>query len=171
MAAHDLTAQRLREALHYDPDTGVFTWRPLVLSQKRTTRRAGRRAGWQTALGYVYIGIDGAQYGAHRLAWLYQAGAWPEQDVDHINGRRADNRWANLRDVAHRMNVENQRAAPSSNQSTRLLGVTFHKPSGLYLSQIKSKGKKHYLGYFKTPEPAHEAYLAAKRRLHEGCTI
>lgn len=44
-----------------------------------------------------------------------------------------------------------------------------------YLSRLRtgigSSKKRTYLGLFDTAEEAHEAYLQAKRRMHEGCTI
>src|SRR5690606_5927947 len=100
MAAHDLTAARLRELLHYDPETGIFIWLPKpqsAFSKSRHhkaayTRYAGKVAGSLKKRGYCYIKIDGVMYGAHRLAWLYVHGCWPLNQIDHMNRQRADNR-------------------------------------------------------------------------------
>jgi hypothetical protein len=61
---------RLRELLNNNPKTGIFTWR----SAPRRGVSAGV-AGHVKDNGYRYIGFDGVSHGAHRLAWLYMAGA------------------------------------------------------------------------------------------------
>ena len=91
-----LTAERLRERLHYDAGTGVFT-RRVGSGHART----GEMAGSVHSTGYVRISIDGGKYTAHCLAWLYVHGVWPPDQIDHINGNRSDNRIANLRERRH----------------------------------------------------------------------
>lgn len=171
MAAHDLTAARLRELLRYEPDTGHFFWRA-----PRPKARLDLPAGGKTSHGYIHIGVDGTgQHYAHRLAWLYMNGEWPTCEVDHINGDKADNRWANLRGVTSTVNKQNKRS-PQSNNKSGFLGVSlcsYRKtcPSK-WRAQIRlAGGINKTLGNFKTPEEAHEAYLKAKRALHEGCSI
>ena len=93
-----LTAERLRERLHYDAGTGVFTRR--VGSGHA---RAGDMAGTIHSTGYVRISIDGGKYTAHHLAWLYVHGVWPSDQIEHINRKRSDNRIANLRERRHRV--------------------------------------------------------------------
>lgn len=169
MAAANISAARLRELLNYDPDTGVFTWlRP-------TGRRAkpGATAGSIQGRGYLGIRIHGVKYLAHRLAWLYQCGVWPDGDIDHINGDRCDNRIVNLRRAARSTNIQNLRSAKSHNK-TGFLGVVLdssRKTARKYAARIVYGGKQHHLGYYNTPEEAHAVYLEAKRRLHPGCTI
>jgi hypothetical protein len=164
MAKADLTSQRLRELLHYDPETGAFTW--LATAGKA---RAGGRAGDALSHGYNRIGIDGHVYLAHRLAWFYVYGIWPSGEIDHINGNRIDNRMVNLRDVPRRLNRENLRSARSDNQ-TGVLGVAKNGKSS-WQARIKVNGVRHSLGTYGSPEEAHQAYLKAKRKLHDGCTI
>ena len=101
---------------------------------------------------------------------LWITGAWPEHDVDHINGVRNDNRWSNLREVTRTVNIQNQRIAQTRNVAG-LLGVSFEKARNKYKAGIVAGGKYHNLGRFNTAEEAHAAYLKAKRELHEGCTI
>jgi len=163
MAAPMLTAARLRELFHYDPDTGKFTSR---IDRRRCP--AGTEVNGVNAQGYVQVVIDCRHYFGHRLAWLHVFGEWPRQTIDHINGNRADNRIANLRDVPHKTNTQNRRAAQPNTESG-LLGVRRNKRR--WYSNIIVDGVGHYLGTFDTPQEAHEAYLAAKRRLHPGCTI
>jgi hypothetical protein len=159
-----LTAERLRELLNYDPETGVFTWRV----SRRATARPGSVAGTITPKGYRNIWIGG-NYRAHRLAWLYVHGKWPDHEIDHIDGNRANNAIANLRDVTRSVNHENLRCARSDN-AHGLLGVSPSKGKR-WKTSITVNGKWQHLGTFKTPEEAHAAYLEAKRRLHVGCTI
>lgn len=160
-----ISAERLRELLHYEPSTGVFT---------RLMTSGGRKAGTVAQgnlsdQGYWMISVCSKQYRAHRLAWLYVHGVWPEQ-IDHINGVKSDNRIANLRCVSRSVNLQNQRRAQSSNR-TGLLGVSLRQGENKWQAQIMVNGKRYTLGRFTTPELAYAAYLKAKRELHEGCTI
>ena len=158
-----LTAERLRELLHYDPETGVFVW--VVRSNQNTP--TGATAG-TTGQPYIVISIAGRLYGAHRLAWLYVHGVWPARHIDHRDGNGNNNRIANLRDVPRTVNMQNRRKAQANNQSG-LQGAM--KNGNSWMSRIAVNGVPKYLGTFPTPELAHQAYLEAKRKLHEGCTI
>lgn len=135
----------------------------------RPTNRVyvGQVTGWDGGDGYRKIRIDGHQFLAHRLAWVYVYGVWPAE-IDHVNGNRSDNRIANLRSVSHRDNQQNMRL-PRSNNSSGYLGVHFDR--GRWVAQIRSEGMRHRLGRFDTAEEASDAYLAAKRRLHPFSTI
>lgn len=165
MAKSDLTAARLRELLHYDPQSGVFTWRVA-----RGCVRAGQMAGSPMKSGYVHFCIDGKFYYAHRLAWLYVHGVWPTGGfVDHRNHNKSDNRIDNLRDATKSVNGENRRVA-QKNSHSRLMGA-FLAHDGQFTSKIVVRGVRHYLGRFKTAEEAHARYVEAKRRLHEGNTL
>lgn len=159
-----LTSERLRECLHYDADTGVFTW--LVKASKNTV--IGSVAGCFTAGYPVRIRVDGKCYRAHRLAWLYVHGQWPKNVVDHRNGANQVNVFANLRDVPTIINAQNMRRPHSDNKSG-FLGVS--PRNGGFVAQIYANGKAHYLGKYTTPEIAHAVYVAAKRQLHEGNTL
>lgn len=160
MTNQTLSAERARELFSYDPLTGVFT--------RRAGPFAGRTTGTVSRGGYVYIGYGKSRYLAHRLAWLMSSGGWPQHDVDHVNGDKADNSLKNLRDIPHRANCENQRQAHLDSRSG---GMGVVQRGRRFRAYITLKGKAKYLGSFSTPEAAHEAYLIAKRELHTGCTI
>lgn len=167
MASEILSAERLREVLNYDPETGVFAWKAPTSYRVKVGSFAGRQPGRNH---YPRITIDYQTHGTHRLAWLYVHGVWPSGEIDHVNGDRSDSRIANLRDVPSFVNMQNQRKAHSRNASG-LLGVWFDKRTKQWASSISRRGRKQFLGRFATPEAAHAAYLSAKRGLHEGCTI
>ena len=162
----ELTAERLRELLDYDPASGEFANR----TRRAIHSKIGAKAGCVAANGYVYIGVDRGRYTAHRLAWLHVTGEWPNGHIDHLNGVRTDNRIANLRVVTNAVNCQNKRDPLPSN-SSGLLGVGWDKQRKLWRAQIQINGMNKFLGRRKTPEEAQQLYLAAKRRLHEGCTI
>ena len=157
--------ERLAEFLSYDCDTGIFTWK------KRPPRsRIKPKVGTVHRNGYICIRILGKRYYAHRLAWLLHHGTWPDQEVDHMNGVRTDNRICNLRLLPSGLNVQNMRR-PSKRSTTGLLGVSVCKKNGTFRAHIGVNGKTLALGYYKTPELAHEAYVLAKRELHSPCTL
>lgn len=158
--------ERLREVLSYEPITGEFRWRA---SLGRRPVKAGDVAGFLRN-GYWTIGLDDRDYPAHRLAWLYVYGVWPTGQIDHMNGKRTDNRLANLRDVTGAINSQNQRR-PRIDNTTGLLGVGYDKRRKKFRAQIQTNGVNRFLGRFSTAEEAHAVYLAAKRSAHEGCTL
>lgn len=158
-----LTLERLKEVLFYNPETGIFIWK------KSTDKiKPGKVAGTLTK-GYVAIRIDGTRYFAHRLAWFYIYGQFPSMDIDHINCIKNDNRILNLRNVNAVINAQNVIKARPCNKSTGLLGAYAFKD--YFVAMIRYNGKNVNLGYFKTAELAHNAYVEAKRKYHEGNTL
>jgi hypothetical protein len=161
-----LTQEKLKSLLRYDPETGVFT----------RLQKAAHNAGGGTVnrlSGYRTLSVEGKLYYAHRLAFLYMTGAWPEHQADHINGDREDNRWSNLRDATPLVNQQNLVSAQSNN-CTGFLGVSYapkRRGEKKYVAQLFANGKRRHCTYHETPEAAHAAYLVAKRQLHEGNTL
>ena len=147
-----LTAERVRELLSYNKETGIFTWRV----SRPGPARAGDVAG-RLAKHYWYIGVDGKYLIAHRLAWLYEYGVWPSGEIDHIDRNKLNNRIANLRDVNRATNVQNQPAK----------GFYFQR--GLFVACVVANGKRYDLGAYKTEAEASAAYLSGKRILHKDC--
>lgn len=141
-----LTVATAREFLDYDPSTGIFIW-----LQSRGLARAGNRAGSLEHRGYIVIGINGNRYGAHRLAWLFVHGQWPNQ-IDHINGVPSDNRISNLRDVSIQENCRNRRM--SINNTSGHLGVSWITSKKLWHATISISGRLKSLGYFACKDDA-----------------
>lgn len=140
----------------YDPATGYF-WRD------------GERADRGRKDGYRRLTHRGDRVLAHRAAFLAMTGEWPAGVVDHINCDPSDNRWINLRVTTAGGNLQNQRHPQRQNKSG-MLGVSLHRRGGFY-ARINVGGKANYLGYFKTAQEAHDAYLNAKRALHPMGTL
>jgi len=161
-----LTQERLKEVLHYNEGTGLFTW--LISNSNRV--KIGSKAGSKMANGYMEIQIFSNRFTLHRLAWLYVHGEMPENHIDHINGIRDDNRICNLRAVSRELNMQNMRE-PTIRNALGLLGVHFDKSRNKFIAQIMYNGKHKHLGRFNTKEEAHQAYLTAKREFHSTCTI
>lgn len=142
----------LKNALDYNPISGVFTWKI-----NRSVVKAGQRAGGPTNNGYRKIRINNKWYAEHRLAWFYVHGTWPSKEIDHINHVRNDNRIINLRDVSARTNKGN-----CTNNTSGFAGVFYHKDIGLWCAGIKIKGISKHLGTFDKPERASLAYRLEK---------
>lgn len=159
-----ITHKELLAIFDYCSVSGVFT-------RKSTSRKSlfsGEIAGCvHRSDGYVHIKINGAAYMAHRLAWLYVNGVWPEGHIDHIDGEKTNNAILNLRDVSRSINLQNQKRAHVGKKSGLPLGVHFSR-GGRFMAQIRINGKNKSFGTFDTPEIAHEAYLKAKESHHPG---
>jgi HNH endonuclease len=159
----DISQECLREMLSYELASGLFRWR--VKASKNTS--IGAVAGTHSQ-GRIVIRIKSQQYLAHRLAWKYVTGEWPNNNIDHRDGDSTNNAFSNLRDVPQSVNLQNLRTAKKTNLCG-LLGVRPHRSR--FQAGITVAGKWHYLGAFDDKHSAHAAYLDAKRRLHTGCTI
>jgi hypothetical protein len=160
-----LTQERLRELLHYDPETGVFTW-----MATRAGAFAGAKAGSISIKGAVVIRIDYQLYYAHRLAWFYMNGGWPDFGVDHQDLDPTNNRWNNLRRANQSQNAANtkkRRTMAGKPCTSRYKGVTLQRSSGRWMAQIThGRGFHQYLGTFDTEVEAHEAYIIAAKQAH-----
>ena len=159
-----ITQDRLKEMFAYSVDTGLFTRIQPVPGVK-----IGKVAGCIKA-GYVVIRVDSVLYRAHRLAWLYEHNKWPDGEIDHINGIKSDNRICNLRDVSIQQNRQNQIRA-RRNSKSGILGVHFIPSRNKFRADICVEGRNKSLGHFDSSELAHNAYVRAKRSIHEGNTL
>lgn len=148
----------LKELLNYDPVSGVFIWK-----KSRGRCAAGAIAGSLFSNGYVRIHFLNRDQLAHRLAWLYVYGEWPEDEIDHIDGDKKNNSISNLRKCSSGENKQNRK---SSGRSSKYLGVSWATRDKVWISQITVNGVTKKLGAFKVEYEAAEAYRKAKRELH-----
>lgn len=149
-----ISREYLQQLYQYDPKTGIW-------SRARNYGRWKKCAavGTVTRYGYVYLKIDGHGFMAHRLAWLYMTGNWPNGDIDHINGDRADNRWSNLREATRKQNAANSK----KRKSHGIKGV--HLISGKWVALIYRNGRNERLGSFDTMEEAAAARRVAAEQI------
>ena len=155
----ELTQARLKELLSYDPDTGVFVW------IKKTNNRIliGSVAGSPDE-GYWYIRIDGKNHRAHRLAWLYVYGEFPDGFIDHMNRERADNRISNLRIATRSVNGQNRKI--HNNNTSGIPGVCWHNRKQKWYAKVTNNRKHKHLGSFDTIEKAIAARKAAEKKFY-----
>lgn len=155
----DLSAARLRELLHYDPAMGVFTW-----ATARQGIAIGQAAGCiDKSTGYRRIAIDGRDYRAHRLAWLYVHGVWPDGDLDHEDTNKDHNWIDNLRPATQSQNQANTHR--HRDNASGLKGVYFYRSRNRWRASISEGDQRKHLGYFDTAEEAHAAYCAAAKKI------
>lgn len=154
------TAEELRAVLTYDQFSGIFTW--LVTNSNRAV--AGKSAGGLNPDGYITIRVNRIGVPAHRLAWCWMTGEWPEMQIDHKDGIRSNNRWLNLRLATTEQNLHNSRPYPNS--LSPLKGVTHDKAKGKWMARIRCNYKRLYLGRFDTAEEAHDAYASKATELY-----
>lgn len=89
-------------------------------------------------------------------------GAWPAEQIDHINRRPDDNRLVNLREASRAENMWN--SSLSCRNTSGFKGVTFFRRAGKWMARIKFNGQSHFLGLFTTAEEAHAAYCKAAEK-------
>jgi hypothetical protein len=161
----------LHVLLRYDAETGKLFWRPRTpemfnnakYARQWNTRLAGREAfAPLNAHGYACGKIFGTTYLAHRVIWAMETGAWPEAQIDHINGIRNDNRFANLREVTNAQNAQNQRLR--SDNTSGVAGVYWDAAQAEWRARIKVNGKERHLGRFKSIDLAAAARKAAEEK-------
>jgi len=160
-----LTQDYLKSILHYNPDTGFFTWlyrtdfKSLRSQNMWNSKYVGRRAGSNQGR-YINIDIHAKAFRAHRLAFLYMTGELPTDYVDHINGVSLDNRWCNLRHVTHAENMRNQRKR--TNSTSDCMGVHWAKKARKWVACIYTDKGRIHLGSFDQQDAAVSARKAAE---------
>lgn len=155
-----ITQTELQKFLNYNPDTGVFTW--ILCTANRMS--IGDKAGGKSVGEYSQIKILGKAYMAHRLAWMYVYGEFPQLQIDHINGVKNDNRIINLRSATPgetKLNVGKHK-----DNTSGFKGVTWNKSVNKRQAQGRVNGKNHYLGIFTTPELASLAFEEFAKQHH-----
>ncbi len=129
-----ISTDRVRKVLSYDPATGVFRWK-VKLSIRGPV---GSVAGGSRANGYRVIGIDGTQLMAHRLAWVFITGNWPDGIIDHADGDRSNNSAANLRAATQSQNLANARRHIDNTSGAK--GVTWDAARSKWVATLKCGG-------------------------------
>lgn len=165
------SAEEIKKLLHYDPGTGVFTWKARGESSSArpwankiwNKRFAGKPAG-RLVRGYVVIAIDSRPHQAHRLAWIYVYGVEPVDEIDHLSHDRTDNRIENLRVVTRDQNQRNKGLFKTNTSGAT--GVRFDKSRGKWVALISIDSKRINLGRFLNKEDAVAARQAAET--HHG---
>jgi len=158
----DLTQEYLRDRLDYDPETGIFTWKDHPDNPNGV--KAGDIAGSLNKIDkYVHIRLRGRSYLAHRLAFLWMAGFFPEYGDIHINACREDNRWANLRHMSQMRDIHNR-----SSTTSGVPGVTWNKQRQMWEAEVLLNGEKIHLGYHLTLLDAALAHISFNLDCHEG---
>lgn len=154
---NDLLADDVRKWLHYDPDTGRFQWidYPGPLAGIMNGLRADARAPF----GYRDIRIFDFNYKAHRIAWLYMHGRWPEHFIDHANRVRSDNRIENLREATGSQNMANKAGTRLGLKGVSVAGRRWR-------ATVYRDGQIVQLGSYSTEAFAHEVYKVATRYIH-----
>lgn len=159
-----ITQKHLKELLSYDPQTGIFKWK----KTKGSRAQKGNIAGSLINTGYRMVCVDHKSYPAHRLAWLYVHGYFPEHSLDHINRIPTDNRIENLREVSDQCNMRNRKI--SHNNKSGISGICFCKQNKKWRVSISIYNKTYNLGRYKDFDNAVCARLAAEQCLNwDGC--
>ena len=162
----NVTVDELKHWVEYNPETGeMFRIRGIYpktgvefVKRELVTSRNNR--------GYLWLKVFGKMYLVHRLVFLYMTGSHPEGEVDHIDGDRLNNRWANLRDCDAFANSRNQGIRKDCTSGTR--GVNYHSAGrGLkrWIARISHRGVRYHLGYYMTKEEAIAVRKDAESRL------
>ena len=156
--------ETLHALLQYEPATGVFRWR-----KSTGTAVAGSEAGWLHKAGYVYIGLGGRNYKAHRLAWMYVYGVDPSGLLDHKDRDKTNNRVANLREVTDGQNNQNKQVY--RNNASGHKGVGWYAKRNAWRVRIQHEGAVRLVGFFKDIPSAVAARKAAEQALHTHANI
>jgi len=153
-----LTQDKLKSILNYDRNTGFFIWK------RHAGVKTGSLAGKKLLDGYILITINRQRYRAHRLAWLYEYGYFPDLLIDHADGNPSNNRIANLRLATSTQNNCNAKM-PITNTSG-VKGVSFNKRLNKWGCSIRVLGVKKHLGYFLTLDDAKLKVELARKFYH-----
>lgn len=160
-----LTQDRLKELLHYNPETGVFTWK---ICRNQNSKVGSVSGSISNIDGYRRMHIDTKMYKASRLAFLYMLGYFPENMVDHIDRVKDNDRWCNLRHVSRQCNARNQSISRANKSG--ITGVSWHKHHHKWWPQIAINQQKIHLGYYDTKiDAARSRWEAEKKYNFPNC--
>ena len=154
-----ITYNRVRELFDYRDD-GCLIWKV-----SRGGVKKGDVAGCICATcGYCLIKADNRIYKAHRLIYLWHHGYMPENNLDHINRIRTDNRIENLRETSDQCNMRNTGNYRTNRSGVK--GIHTHKAwKGKWRVEITVNSKTYNLGTFNDFDEAVLTRLAAEQCL------
>lgn len=159
-----LSAKFIRDAVHYDPITGVFHWRYRIgMYSNWNSKWAGKEISYFNSRGYLKIRLDGSIYLGHRVAWIYMTGQWPDRYVDHDDTNTRNNRWANLRLATPSQSGANRNRF--KNNTSGLKGVSWLDSLNCYRSSIMKDGEYIYVGSGQCAPALHFNYIVAANKL------
>lgn len=156
-----LDQKRLKEVLSYNLETGVF-----IRLVSKSSNRVGKPAGRLNTKGHRQIYIDGKRYLAHRLAWLYVKGEWPEDQIDHKDLNKDNNRFDNLRPANNAQNVSNNTIGKLNTSGVKGVRLYNYRGKPKWNARIGVNNSRKHLGYFDTIEEAAIAYAEAAKKYH-----
>lgn len=170
------TPDELKCLLKCDFETGLLTWRerspilfnqkssrdPVVSAQQWNNRYAGKPALITRSQGYLVGKLFNRIHRAHRVIWAMHSGAWPKDQIDHINGERSDNSIANLREVSHGENARNMKLP--CNNTSGVIGVFWNGKHQRWTSVITINNETKYLGEHSNKADAIAARSAAEKK-------
>ena len=159
MSSKDISVFELRRLLDYDKETGLFTWKVSPWHHNCKFKK-GDNAGDLNRRGYLTIKLIGIRYSSHRLAYLHTLGRWPEDQVDHDDQNKTNNKWANLVSCNNRYNHHNK--PKQANNKSGVTGVIWKQDINKWISYITIKGKKTHLGSYKDKQEAINARLLSE---------
>ena len=159
-----LTADELRQRLHYDPKLGLFWWKERPGHNWWNATFAGKAAGSISGSGYIYINVHRLAYRAHRLACLWMTGEWPPDEIDHIDGDPTNNAWTNLRQASRNENSQNRHIQTNNTTGTR--GISYNPRRGQWIVRVMVNKTSHFGGWFYDLEEAKRVRKALVLRLH-----
>ena len=150
MAVKDEDLRGIEENISYDPNTGLF---------KYLTRKGRKNKDLvvtsKDSHGYIRVSYKGKRYLGHRVAFYLMKGYWPQEDVDHIDGDRLNNKWDNLREASRSQNLWNQKCTRGS---SKYKGVTKHQKGWVAQCNPRKNFGSGYIGFFLSEQEAALAY-------------
>ena len=156
-----ITHDELIRTLSYDESTGVFRW---LVNRKKA--KVGNIAGSKCTNGYLKFTINGKCYLAHRVAWFYVKGKWPDDEIDHINCIKTDNRICNLREASRNENSWNKKI--QQNNASGVKGVYWCKEVGKWRAMCRVNGTKYSIGFFSDINDAAIALRNYRNKNHKN---
>lgn len=144
----------LRKRLRYEPETGKLFWLDCEELPKEWRTKYSNKEAFTSfdGGGYKQGMIGGKKFRAHRVAWALNFDAWPDGEIDHINGSKDDNRIENLRCVDRTTQCRNMSMMKSN--TSGFTGITLHELTKRWRAQCWLNNKNVHLGYFATLEEA-----------------